>query len=185
MKWVIDPIDGTRAFMSGMPAWGTLLGLTNNGSATIGVVHQPYLEETFYGDRERAWLKRRGTTARIHARDTQAVADAVLYSTHPNLFTVAADRQAFDALAGQVRMMRFGGDCYSYCLLALGQLDLVVEAGLKPHDIVPLIPVIEGAGGIVTDWEGGDPHQGGRILAAAGAVLHRQVRTLLGESRSG
>ena len=179
-RWVIDPIDGTRAFISGVPAWGILLGLTIDGACAAGVMHQPYLGETFLGsgsdapDRG-AWLRRSGSTTPIASRRNARLSDAILYSTHPSMFESGASRSAFERVANSCRMMRYGGDCYSYCLLALGQIDLVIEEGLQPYDIVPLIPIIVGSGGIVTNWQGGDASAGGRIIAAANETLHAQA----------
>jgi myo-inositol-1(or 4)-monophosphatase len=180
-KWLIDPIDGTRAFMSGMPAWGTLLGLIVGDRAEIGVVHQPYLRETFYGDGSDAWLRRDDEVSRLHARELDRLENAVLYSTHPDLFRTREERDAFDRLAARVRLMRYGGDCYSYCLLAMGQIDLVVEAGLKAYDIVALLPIVEGAGGVVTTWAGTDASEGGRIVAAGDARLHARALEILAD----
>jgi myo-inositol-1(or 4)-monophosphatase len=177
--WIIDPIDGTRAFMSGMPAWGTLLGLMKSGRAILGLMNQPYLDETFFGNRDEAWILHAAKLTKLSTRNTQSLDAAILYATHPDMFAADADRSAFDAVASQVQLMRYGGDCYSYCLVALGQVDLVIEAGLNPYDIVPLIPIVEGAGGLVTDWQGGDAHGGGRIIAAANEAVHAAAIALL------
>ena len=174
-RWVIDPIDGTRAFISGVPAWGILLGLTFDQACLAGVMHQPYLAETFLGSAEGAWLRRAGTEQAIRTSQTNEIASAIVYCTHPSTFENAEDRQKFEQVAKKSRMMRFGGDCYSYCLLAHGQIDLVIEGSLKPYDIIPLIPIIEGAGGVVTDWQGGDASRGGLIIAAANPELHTQA----------
>ncbi len=178
--WVIDPIDGTRAFISGVPAWGILLGLTIDGTCAVGVMHQPYLGETFLGDGSDspdrgAWFRRVGTTTPIRSRRKTELRDAILYSTHPSMFESESSRSAFERVAESCRMMRYGGDCYSYCLLALGQIDLVIEEGLQPYDIVPLIPIIVGSGGVVTNWQGGDASAGGRIVAAGSETLHAQA----------
>lgn len=174
-RWFIDPIDGTRAFISGVPAWGILLGLTIDEICRVGVMHQPYLEETFLGHTDGAWVRRGGEEQALRTRATNELGSAILYSTHPSMFEADEDRSAFERVAAKSRMMRFGGDCYSYCLLAHGLIDLVIEGGLHPYDIVPLIPIIEGAGGIVTDWQGGDASGGGLIIAAANSTLHRQA----------
>jgi len=174
--WVIDPIDGTRAFITGMPAWGILLGLTEDGAPRAGVMHQPYIGETFYGAPGiGARLRHRGTEVSLATRTGVALADAALYCTHPDMFFADGERAAFDRVARACRMTRFGGDCYSYCLLALGQADLVVESSMQPYDIVPLIPIIEAAGGIVTDGRGGSAAQGGFVVAAGSAALHAQA----------
>ncbi len=174
-RWVIDPIDGTRAFISGVPAWGILLGLTFDQVCLVGVMHQPYLGETFLGNAEGAWIHRAGKEQAIRTSRTNELASAIVYCTHPSIFENAEDRRRFEQVANKSRMMRFGGDCYSYCLLAHGLIDLVIEGSLRPYDIIPLIPIIEGAGGVVTDWKGGDASGGGLIVAAANSELHAQA----------
>jgi myo-inositol-1(or 4)-monophosphatase len=174
-RWIIDPIDGTRAFISGVPAWGILLGLTFDQTCLVGVMHQPYLGETFAGSANGAWLRKAGREQSIHTRRTKELTSAIVYCTHPSMFENVEDRKKFEQIADKSRMMRFGGDCYSYCLLAHGLIDLVIEGSLQPYDIIPLIPIIEGAGGIVTDWQGGNAHDGGLIVAAANAELHAQA----------
>jgi myo-inositol-1(or 4)-monophosphatase len=178
LSWVIDPIDGTRAFISGMPAWGTMMGLVESGEPRIGVVHQPFLGETFVGDRERAWLRTGGERVEMHARSGRRLGEAVLYCTHPSMFS-AAELVAFERVAAACRMSRFGGDCYSYCMLALGEVDVVIESGLQSYDILPLIPILEGAGAVVTDWEGSSPLAGGAVVVAAGPELHAEVMAAL------
>jgi len=175
-RWVVDPIDGTRAFISGVPAWGILLGLTIDGICTTGVMHQPYLGETFFGDARGAGLRRGGADRALRTSASEELASAILYCTHPSMFEGDEKRQAaFDRVSGETRMMRFGGDCYSYGLLAHGLIDLVIEGGLQPYDIIPMIPIIEGAGGVVTDWQGGDASAGGFVVAAANAELHARA----------
>ena len=169
--WVIDPIDGTRAFISGMPAWGIMLGMAEAGEPEIGVVHQPLLGETFAGDGNKCILRGASGETSIRTRSQCEPQQAILYCTHPSMFS-AADLAAFERVSKQCLMSRFGGDCYSYCLLALGRIDLVIEADLQPYDILPLVPIIEGAGGIVTDWSGQTPSKGGRVVAAGDCKLH-------------
>jgi len=170
-SWVIDPIDGTRAFITGMPAWGIMLGLVEAGEPCLGVVHQPFLGETFCGDGGRAWLRAAGGSVEMRARATRDIGDAVLYCTHPSMFS-GDERKAFERVADACRLSRYGGDCYAYCLLALGEIDMVVENGLQPYDILPLIPILEGAGAVVTDWQGRRPLRGGRVAVAATPELH-------------
>ncbi len=173
-SWIIDPIDGTRAFITGVPAWGILLGLLRGGRPVGGIVHQPYLGETFVGGPGGAELRRAGEIRPLRTSGRTALAEAVLYSTHPGMFTGAAQR-GFDAVSVSVRMTRFGGDCYSYCLLAHGFIDLVIEAGLQPYDILPLVPIIEAAGGVVTGPDGAPPLAGGTVIAAASPDLHARA----------
>ena len=177
-RWIIDPIDGTRAFMTGVPGWGMLLGLRQGDGNILGMMHQPFLGETYIGSELGGELR---TAAALHpliTRATSNLSEACLYSTHPDMFS-ADELAAYSRVAEQVKLMRYGGDCYSYCMLALGQIDLVVEADLKIYDIMPLIPVIEAAGGVITDWEGGDASSGGRVVAAANAELHEKTLKIL------
>ncbi len=171
--WIIDPIDGTRGFIAGTPMWGTLLGLLKAGRPVLGVMHQPFVRETFYADRHSAWHKQGNAIQQLHARNTRTLTDAILCCTHPNLFKSAADRSAFQRLEKACRYSRYGTDCYGYTLLAAGHVDLVVEADLQAYDILPLIPLIESAGGVVTDWEGKPALQGGKVVAAANRSLHK------------
>jgi myo-inositol-1(or 4)-monophosphatase len=173
--WTIDPIDGTKAYVSGMPLWGLLLGLIVDGRPVAGWCRQPYLDETFGAVAGTGWLERAGGRQPLRTRATTDLAAATMYSTHPSMFEAPWERRAFEALAGEARLPRFGGDCYSYCMLALGQLDLVVEAGMQSYDIVPLIPIVEAAGGVVTGPDGALPLDGGFVVAAATAELHAQV----------
>lgn len=178
-SWIIDPIDGTRAFISGVPAWGTLVGLREHGRPVAGLVHQPYLEETFAGCAGEGWFERRGERHRLRTRPEVRLGEAILYCTHPSMFPTRHEREAFERVAARVRLARFGGDCYSYCLLALGQIDLVVEGGLQAYDIQPLIPIIEAAGGVVTGARGEDAREGGFVVAAANPALHREALAVI------
>jgi len=177
--WIIDPIDGTRGFISGSPMWGTLLGLSQGNKPLLGLMHQPFIRETFFANRSGAWWKRGNTTRHIITRKTAVLADAILYCTHPSMFAKRGDVQAFARVESACQYSRFGGDCYGYCLLAAGFVDLVIEADLKPYDVIPLIPLIESAGGVITDWAGKPPLQGGKVIAAANKKLHREAMDLL------
>ncbi|MFQ5660412.1 MAG: histidinol-phosphatase [Gammaproteobacteria bacterium] len=178
-RWIIDPIDGTRAFISGSPMWGILLGLMQGDACLLGLMHQPYLQETFSGSRAGAFIEKEGGKHPIATARTQSLVEATLYCTHPDMFTSKNDFKAFSKVAASCRLMRYGGDCYSYCLLAHGFIDLVIEGGLQPYDILPLIPIIEAAGGIVTDWRGNPALSGGNVIAAANAGLHEKALALL------
>jgi histidinol phosphatase-like enzyme (inositol monophosphatase family) len=180
-RWMIDPIDGTKAFVSGMPLWGTLVGLLDDGIPVAGWLHQPYLQETFAGVAGTGTLTsaRHDEPVQLRTRPTTKLADAVVYSTHDSMFRDPEPAAAFDRLRDAVRLQRWGGDCYSYGLLALGHLDLVVENGLKDYDIVPLIPIVQAAGGVVTDLDGDLPVDGGFVVAAATAELHEQALSTL------
>lgn len=176
--WYIDPIDGTRAFMMGSPLWGTLIGLTENDMPRFGLLCQPVLEEIFFGSRGGSWLITPDGRERLRARRRVDLAQAVLASTDPDMFDASGTR-AFAALAERCLLRRFGGDCYNYAMLAAGFIDVVVEDRLSSYDIVPLIPVLEGAGCVVTDWEGRVPINGGKILAAGTLELHEQAARIL------
>jgi histidinol phosphatase-like enzyme (inositol monophosphatase family) len=172
--WVLDPIDGTRAFISGLPSWGTLIGLTHHGKPVHGMMHQPFTGERFSGDGASARWRRGDEEQVLRTRACTGLAQATLMTTDPALLK-GDDRTRYDAVERDVRLARYGCDCYAYAMLAMGQVDLVIEAGLKPYDIVALIPIIEGAGGIVTNWSGGSAAGGGQIAASGNAALHELV----------
>jgi histidinol phosphatase-like enzyme (inositol monophosphatase family) len=176
-RWVIDPIDGTRAFISGLPLWGTLVGLTVDGRAVAGMMSQPFTGELYLADETGAFLDGPGGR-RLKTSDVTELSDATLCTTTPALFG-GAKRACYDRLEAGMRLARYGTDCYAYAMLASGHVDLVVEPGLQAYDIVALIPLIENAGGVVTTFEGGRPENGGDIIAAANAELHAKARALL------
>jgi histidinol phosphatase-like enzyme (inositol monophosphatase family) len=184
--WVIDPIDGTRSYISGIPLWGTLVGLTHKGDAVAGMMAQPFVGELFYAAGGEAWYEGpNGATGRqrLATRRTASLAEATLCTTTPALFQ--GDRRvAYDRLEKAVRLPRYGTDCYAYAMLAAGNVDLVVEVGLQPYDIVALIPIIEAAGGMVTEWSGGPAEEGGGIVAAATPDLHAAAMEALHAGRS-
>jgi len=170
--WILDPIDGTRSYMCGMPTWGTLVGLLEAGVPRYGMMSQPFVGDCFLGGGGAAELRRADAAMPLHCRGGVGLREAVLFATAPDMFAAGAERDAFDALARSVRLARFGADCYGYALLAAGYVDLVVEANLGFYDIAPLMPIIESAGGCVTDWEGRVLREGGRAIAAASHELH-------------
>jgi myo-inositol-1(or 4)-monophosphatase len=178
--WVLDPIDGTRSFIAGIPLWGTLIGLLRDGKPVLGMMAQPFTGERFAGDGRRAWYRGPGGDRALATRSCPSLSDAILFTTTPALFN-RADRRSYDRVEASVRVPRYGADCYAYCMVAAGHVDLVVETELKPYDIVALIPIIEGAGGRVTDWEGGSAAAGGRVVAAGDPRLHDQVLKRLAE----
>jgi myo-inositol-1(or 4)-monophosphatase len=173
--WYIDPIDGTRAFMMGSPLWGTLVGLTESHRPVFGLLAQPILDELFLGSPDASWLITPGGRKRLRSSQCTDLAKARLASTHPGMFKAAEERSAFDRLAARCLLDRYGGDCYNYAMAAAGFVDLVVEASLKPFDIVPLVPLLENAGCIVTSWQGGSVLEGGNVVAAATEALHAQA----------
>ena len=176
--WVLDPIDGTKSFIAGMPIWGSLIALTRNGAAVFGMMHQPFIGERFTGDGGAAHYRGPAGKRELHARPCARLADAMLFTTSPQLMN-EADRAAFGRVEGAVKLSRYGGDCYPYCMLAAGLVDLVIETGLKTHDIAALIPIIEGAGGIITSWEGASAVKGGRVVAAGDKRVHAAAMALL------
>jgi myo-inositol-1(or 4)-monophosphatase len=176
--WVLDPIDGTKSFICGLPAWGTLIALTRRGEPIYGMMHQPFTREHFVGDGKAASYRGPAGDRKLRTRPCAALAEAVLMTTSP-LLMQDADRQCFARVESAVRLSRYGGDCYAYCVLAAGHIDLVIETELKPYDVLPLIPIIEGAGGIVTTWDNGSPNAGGRIIAAGDRRVHAQAMAML------
>jgi len=177
--WVLDPIDGTKSFISGMLAWGTLIGLMRFGEPVFGMMHQPFTRERFSGDSGGARYRGPAGNRDLHARSCRGIEDALLSTTSPLLMT-PGDRAAFENVENKVKLSRYGGDCYAYCMLAAGHVDLVIETELKPYDVLPLMPIIVGAGGVITTWEGGAPHAGGRIIAAGDKRVHAAAMEVLG-----
>ena len=179
LTWVIDPIDGTRAFMSGMLHWGLLLGLFDGERPIVGVMYQPYTEEVWWGDGQGAWFRRGDVVRTLRVRSCESLADAVLATTSPRYFEHSDDLAGFRRLESMVRLTRFGGDCYLYGMLAMGYIDLGTDAGLQPYDIQGLVPIIEGAGGVVTTYAGENPSMGGNILASGSHDLHQAALRVL------
>lgn len=175
--WVIDPIDGTKSFISGMPTFGTLIAYLEGGVSRVGVVDHPVLRERWVGCAGAPTLLN-GQPCRTSGRT--ALADSILYATTPDIFE-GADRDRFEAVSRRVALRRFGGDCYAYALLASGHVDVVVEVALQPYDYLSLVPVIEGAGGVITDWSGGrlGLEGDGRVVAAATPSLHAEALRVL------
>jgi histidinol phosphatase-like enzyme (inositol monophosphatase family) len=184
LTWMIDPIDGTKAYLNGLPLWGVLLGLMVDGRPVAGWCRQPRMDETFGAVGDLGWVDHAGDRRSLATSGTTELSAASMYSTHPDMFVLPWERAAFGGLAGQVRIQRFGGDCYLYCLLALGHIDLVVEAGMQPYDIVPLIPIVQAAGGVVTGPDGEAPTSGGFIIAAATPKLHDRALEIVAAARS-
>jgi inositol-phosphate phosphatase/L-galactose 1-phosphate phosphatase/histidinol-phosphatase len=175
--WVLDPIDGTKAFITGKPSFGTLIALLHEGVPVLGIIDQPVLRERWLGLSGRP-SQLNGTA--IACRPCPDIAQAALYATTPDMFR-GADAARFERVRSAVKLVRFGADCYAAGLLALGFVDLMVEASLKPYDYMALVPVIEGAGGVVTDWQGGQLGLGsdGRIVAAGDRRAQRAALALL------
>ena len=186
--WVLDPIDGTKSFISGLPTWGTLIGLMHNGRPVYGMMSQPFTRERYSGDGKRARLR----TLAPDARRGAAVGMGDPHAAHPRLRAPRPSdgdddqprahqgrrrpRRLSSGSNAQARLVRYGADCYAYCALAGGFVDLVIETNLKPHDVVALAPIVEGAGGVMTTWDGETAAKGGRILAAGDPRLHEIAR---------
>lgn len=178
LTWVLDPIDGTRGYLSGTPTWGVLISVADESGPVFGIIDQPYIRERFYGGFGIAEIDGPMGTRPLRARASRPLAEAILFTTFPEVGT-KEEGAAFRRLSRQVRLTRYGLDCYAYALIAAGQIDLVVEAGLQAYDVQAPIAVIEAAGGIVTDWEGRPVHHGGRVLAAANAAIHHEALEIL------
>ena len=176
--WVLDPIDGTKSFITGRPLFGTLIALAQHGRPVLGMIDQAILRERWVGSTGAgaAWNGRP-----IQVRPCPRIEDAVLFATSPAMFQEGTESTAFDRVQKRVRLPMFGGDCYAYGLLAMGFADLVVEAGLQPYDFMALVPVIEGAGGLVGDWQGRPLalDSPGQVLAAGDARVHAPAQALL------
>jgi myo-inositol-1(or 4)-monophosphatase len=179
-QWVVDPIDGTRAFILGMPLWGTLIGLIDDGAPVLGIMDQPYTRERFWASASGAFARAvDGSVSRLATRPCAGLGEAMLATTHPDMFAAGFESERFAAARREARMTRFGGDCYGYCLLAAGFVDLIIESGLKSYDIVALIPIIERAGGVVTSWSGGSAAAGGRVVASGDPRTHEAALKIL------
>ncbi|MCI0601077.1 MAG: histidinol-phosphatase [Beijerinckiaceae bacterium] len=182
--WVLDPIDGTKGFIAGMPVWGSLIGLLHNGEPVYGMMVQPFTRERFSGDGRGAVWRGPGWGSealerKLATRRCPGLAQATLMTTSPLLYS-SGKLEAFRRVEAKVRLSRYGGDCYAFVMLAAGHVDCVIEPDLKSYDIVALVPIIEGAGGIVTCWDGGSPAKGGDVIASGNAHIHDETLRLLG-----
>ena len=176
LSWIIDPIDGTRAYITGIPLWGTLIALNDGQRPVIGMMDQPYLKERYIGSPMGSSLN----GSPLHCRPCSDIALATLSTTDPvQLFATDDDRHAFERVAAKANLVRNGYDCYAYMMVAAGHMDVVIESGLESYDIQPLVPIIENAGGIVTSWDGGSPDDGGQIIACGDKALHAQALDIL------
>ncbi|WP_321392699.1 histidinol-phosphatase [Emcibacter sp.] len=176
INWIIDPIDGTRSFIAGIPLWGTLVAVNDGTKPVIGMMDQPYLKERYIGSPLGSTLN----GAPIRCRACPDVSLATLSTTDPvQLFATDEDRKAFERVAKKANMVRNGYDCYAYMMVASGHMDVVIESGLESYDIQPLIPIIENAGGVVTSWDGSPANLGGQVVACGDRALHKQVLDIL------
>lgn len=172
LTWVLDPIDGTRGFVMGLLHWGTLVALFDGQRPVVGVIHQPVLGESFAGDGATATYTRGGERRALATRPCADLGEALAGTTAPDMFRTDRQTRGFERIRQVTRGMRYGTDCYLYAMLAMGLADLVIESSLKPYDVQALIPVVEGAGGVITDWDGGNPAMGGDVLATGDPKLH-------------
>jgi myo-inositol-1(or 4)-monophosphatase len=181
LTWVLDPIDGTRGYISGTPTWGVLIALQDASGPVYGIIDQPYIAERFEGGLGVARCVGPMGEVALRTSDVRALGEAIILTTFPEVGT-AQDARAFHAVAAQCKLTRYGMDCYAYALLAAGHVDLVIEAGLNAYDVAAPIAVIQAAGGMVTNWEGGPAHGGGRVLAAATPELHAAALEALNDA---
>lgn len=182
-EWVVDPVDGTRSFVCGIPLWTTIIGLRRDGRPVFGMVDQPYVGDRFWGSGRQGEARMRDRAGRITPIRTRAcagLAEAALMTTSPAMMSAPGERERYDAVERSVRLARYGTDAYAYCMLAAGQIDLVVESGLQPYDVVGLIPIIEAAGGVITGWTGASANQGGPVVAAGDPRVHAAALEILG-----
>ena len=178
LTWVLDPIDGTRGYISGTPTWGVLVAVSDTDGPLFGIIDQPYIGERFCGGWGEASVMGPMGTARLRTAPPRSLGEATVLTTFPEIGTTE-EHAAFRRVADRARLVRYGMDCYGYALLAAGQVDLVIEAGLQPYDVHAPIAVVTAAGGIATDWEGQPAHAGGRLIAAANPAIHAQALDLL------
>lgn len=178
LTWVLDPIDGTRSYLAGTPTWGVLISIADADGPVYGLIDQPYTAERFEGGFGISRMQGPHWTRDLKTRAARPLAECIIMSTYPEVGS-AEDAVAFHKLAKQCRLTRYGTDCYAYALLAAGHIDLVVEAGLQPYDVQAPISVIRAAGGVVTNWQGGEAHEGGRILAASSRDVHAAALEVL------
>ncbi len=182
-EWCIDPIDGTKSYIQGVPLWGTLISLSRNKKIILGLVDIPALDERYLGYNNIAFKISRGRKTKLKVNNTKKLSQSILNTTSPYLFHNKKDQKSFDNLRKYVMSVRLGGDCYSYCLLAEGHVDIVVESELKPWDIRALEPIIKNAGGIIRTWDSNDIYNGGRIIAACNRELFNKCKRKLNKKK--
>jgi myo-inositol-1(or 4)-monophosphatase len=179
LRWVLDPVDGTRGFITGRHEWGSLIALERDERPVLGILDQPVLHERFVGVNGEAFLHTKEARTPLHTRECTRLADAIVCATHPDAYFSKDEQAAFKRIEQGARMSRYGGDCYLFAALALGFIDIIVESTFNRWDVAALIPIVEGAGGVITDWQGGDCSAGGQILATGDARMHAQAMAIL------
>ena len=178
-EWCIDPIDGTKSFIQGVPLWGTLISLARNKKIIIGIADIPALDERYVGYSKTSYKLIKGKKSKLKVRKINSLQDTILNTTSPYVFASRSDQSSFERLSKKVKSTRLGGDCYSYCLLADGHVDIVVESGLKPWDIRALEPIIINSGGYIRTWENNEIYDGGRIIACTNKKLYKITQKIL------
>lgn len=177
--WILDPVDGTRSFVCGMPTWATLIGLNFEGEPVIGLMNQPVVGDMFYGSPLGAWHDYRGATHPIRTRQDIPLSGASIGTTAPELYRTEKDQAAFQRLKKKVQLTRYGGDAYFFCVMAAGHIDIALDANLQAYDIAPLLPIVTGAGGVAEEWTGGNPAQGGHVITAGSRALLDEALAVL------
>tara|TARA_Y100001970_G_scaffold240546_1_gene303371 strand:+ start:2351 stop:3151 length:801 start_codon:yes stop_codon:yes gene_type:complete len=178
-EWCVDPIDGTKSYIQGVPLWGTLIALSKNNEIILGLADIPALNERYIGHSNLSYKIIRNKKTKLKVRNTERLNESILNTTSPYVFANKSDQKSFERLSKKVKSTRLGGDCYSYCLLADGLIDIVVESGLKPWDIRALVPIIKNAGGVINTWESGSVANGGRIIATTNKKLFGKSQKIL------
>jgi myo-inositol-1(or 4)-monophosphatase len=179
LRWVLDPVDGTRAFITARHEWGSLIALEDNEVPVLGILDQPVLGERFIGVNGRSLLIEGEKRTPLKVRECEGLKDAILCATDPSQYFAPDQQAAFARVKGQVRMTRYAGDCYLFAALALGFIDIIIEANFNRWDVAALIPLVEGAGGLITSWDGGDCRDGKTILACGDKRVHEEAIKLL------
>ena len=179
LRWVLDPVDGTRAFITGRHEWGSLIALENDGVPVLGMLDQPVLGERFLGVNGRSVLMEQEKRTLLQTRACEEMGQAVLCATDPSVYFAPDQQTRFQRVSAAARMTRHHGDCYLFAALAMGFVDIVIEANFHRWDVAALIPLVEGAGGVITAWDGGDCRDGKTILACGDRRIHQQVIKLL------
>ena len=178
-EWCIDPIDGTRSFITGFPTWGTLISLSKNGKVILGIVDMPALDERYIGYKKISYKITNNIKKMLKVKKNKDLSKSILSSTSIYEFKTIKDKRDFNKISKKVSGIHFGGDCYQYCLLADGHIDLIIETGLNSWDIRALIPIVNNAGGAIKTWKNKDPKNGGRIIAANNKTLLNKTRSLI------
>ncbi|MBN43981.1 MAG: histidinol-phosphatase [Rhodobiaceae bacterium] len=178
-EWCIDPIDGTKSFIQGVPLWGTLISITKNNKIILGIADIPALDERYIGYSGNAYKIVKNVKTKLKVSNLNTISESILNTTSPYVFANKSDQLSFEKLSKKVKSTRLGGDCYSYCLLADGHVDIVVESGLKPWDIRALEPIILNSGGFIKSWDGNSILNGGRIVACNSKSLFKKVQKVL------